>query len=174
MTFLAQEIQEELDRAIKVSKTNTITTPEFTVGATDRANKIFAFDSSGDLAVTQEIGTYKGTDATSTTSNYKERDLIKSTTAGQLNNVYICVADSVVGDLLTDTDHFELLIDAVTAASSATNAANSATAAATSATNAATSATAAATSATMPQQANLTRKIGLLKQTVLLIVQTII
>ena len=148
MTFLAQEIQEELDRAIKVSKTNTITTPEFTVGATDRANKIFAFDSSGDLAVTQEIGTYKGTDATSTTSNYKERDLIKSTTAGQLNNVYICVADSVVGDLLTDTDHFELLIDAVTAASSATNAANSATAAATSATNAATSATAAATSAT--------------------------
>lgn len=148
MTFLAQEIQEELDRAIKVSKTNTITTPEFTVGATDRANKIFAFDSSGDLAVTQEIGTYKGTDATTTTSNYKERDLIKSTTAGQLNNVYICVADSVVGDLLTDTDHFELLIDAVTAASSATNAAASATAAAASATAAATSATSAATSAT--------------------------
>ena len=148
MTFLAQEIQEELDRAIKVSKTNTITTPEFTVGATDRANKIFAFDSSGDLAVTQEIGTYKGTDATTTTSNYKERDLIKSTTAGQLNNVYICVADSVVGDLLTDTDHFELLIDAVTAASSATSAAASATAAAASATAAASSATSAATSAT--------------------------
>lgn len=148
MTFLAQEIQEELDRAIKVSKTNTITTPEFTVGAADRANKIFAFDSSGDLAVTQEIGTYKGTDATTTTSNYKERDLIKSTTAGQLNNVYICVADSVVGDLLTDTDHFELLIDAVTAASSATSAAASATAAAASATAAASSATSAATSAT--------------------------
>ena len=174
MTFLAQEIQEELDRAIKVSKTNTITTPEFTVGATDRANKIFAFDSSGDLAVTQEIGTYKGTDATSTTSNYKERDLIKSTTAGQLNNVYICVADSVVGDLLTDTDHFELLIDAVTAASSATNAANSATAAATSATNAATSCYCnAAHPQQMPQQANQIRKIGLLKQMVLLIVQTI-
>ncbi len=147
MTFLAQEIQEELDRAIKVSKTNTITTPEFTVGATDRANKIFAFDSSGDLAVTQEIGTYKGTDATTTTSNYKERDLIKSTTAGQLNNVYICVADSVVGDLLTDTDHFELIVDAVSAATSATNAATSATAAATSATNSATSATSSASSA---------------------------
>jgi hypothetical protein len=148
VTFLAQEIQEELDRAIKVSKTNTITTPEFTVGASDRANKIFAFDSNGDLAVTQEIGTYKGTDTTTTTAAYKERDLIKSTTAAQLDNVYICVADSVVGDLLTDTDHFELIVDAVTAATSATNAANSASAAATSATNAATSETNAATSET--------------------------
>ena len=137
MTFLAQELQEELDRSIKISKTNTITSAEFTIGASDRANKIFAFDSNGDFAVTQEIGTYKGTDATVTTSNYKERDLIKSTTAGQLNNVYICVANSVVGDLLTDTDHFELIVDAVTAATSATNASTSATAAAASATAAA-------------------------------------
>ena len=146
LTFLTQEIQEELDRSIKISKTNTITSPEFTVGATTRANKIFAFDSSGDLAVTQEIGTYQGTDATITTSAYAERDLIKSTTAAELNNVYICVADSVAGDLLTDTDHFELLVDAVSAATSATNASTSATAAATSATAAANSATAAATS----------------------------
>ena len=146
LTFLAQEIQEELDRSIKVSKTNTITSPEFTVGATDRANRIFAFDSNGDLSVTQEIGTYQGTDATTTTSAYSERDIIKSTTAAELNNVYICVADSVAGDLLTDTDHFELLVDAVSAATSATNAATSATAAATSATAAANSATAAATS----------------------------
>lgn len=148
LTFIAQELEEELGRAIKVSKTNTITSTEFTVGATTRANKIFAFDSNGDLAVTQEIGTYKGTDATITTANYAERDLIKSTTAAELNNVYICVDDSVVGDLLTDTDHFELIVDAVSAATSATNAASSATAAATSATNAAASATAAAQSAT--------------------------
>jgi len=146
LTFIVQDQQEELDRAIKISKTNTITSPEFTVGATTRANKIFAFDSSGDLSVTQEIGTYQGTDTTTTTSAYSERDIIKSTTAGQLNNVYICVADSVAGDLLTDTDHFELLVDAVSAATSATNAATSATAAATSATAAANSATAAATS----------------------------
>lgn len=148
LTFIAQELEEELGRAIKVSKTNTIDSTEFTIGATDRANKIFAFDSDGDFAVTQEIGTYKGTDATTTTSAYKERDLIKSTTAAQLDNVYICVADSVAGDLLTDTDHFELLVDAVTAATSATNAASSASAAATSATNAATSATTATTQAT--------------------------
>ena len=151
VTFLAQEIQEELDRAIKVSRTNTLTSSEFTVDASTRANKIFAFDSDGDLAVTQEIGTYQGTDATTTTEAYKERDLIKSTTAAELNNVYICVADSVVGDLLTDTDHFELIVDAVTAATSATNAAASATTASGHATTASTKATEAASSATDAQ-----------------------
>ena len=63
LTFMVQEQQETLDRAIKVSRTNTITSSEFTVGATDRANKVFAFDSNGDLSVTQEIGTFQGTDA---------------------------------------------------------------------------------------------------------------
>ena len=143
-----QQIQEELDRAIKLSRTNTMTSTEFTVGATTRANKVLAFDSSGELSVTQELGTYQGTDTTVTTEAYSVRDIIKSTTTAQLNNVYICVADAVVGDSLTDTDHFELLVDAVSAATSATNAASSASAAATSATNAATSATAAATSET--------------------------
>jgi len=146
LTLIVQDQQEALDRSIKISKTNTITSPEFTVGASDRANRIFAFDSSGDLSVTQEIGTYQGTDATITTSPYSERDIIKSTTAGELNNVYICTAASVAGDLLTDTDHFELLVDAVTAATSATNAAASATAAAASETAAAASESAAATS----------------------------
>ena len=148
LTLIVQDQQEALDRSIKISKTNTITSPEFTVGASDRANRIFAFDSSGDLSVTQEIGTYQGTDATITTSPYSERDIIKSTTAGELNNVYICTAASVAGDLLTDTDHFELLVDAVTAATSATNAAASATAAAASETAAAASESAAATSET--------------------------
>ena len=147
-TMIAQQVSEATDRSIKLSRTNTMTSTEFTVGATDRANKILAFDSSGEISVTQELGTYQGTDATVTTEAYQQRDIIKSTTAAQLNNVYICVADSVVGDSLTDTDHFELLVDAVSAATSATNAASSATAAATSATNAATSATTATTQAT--------------------------
>ena len=147
-TMTTQQIQEELDRAIKLSRTNTMTSTEFTVGATARAGKILAFDSLGEISVTQELGTFKGTDATTTTEAYVVRDIIKSTTASELNNVYICVADSVVGDLLTDTDHFELLVDAVSAATSATSAASSASAAATSATNAATSASSASTSAT--------------------------
>ena len=147
-TMTTQQVQEELNRSIKLSRTNTMTSTEFTVGATDRANKILAFDSSGEISVTQELGTYKGTDATVTTEAYNVRDLIKSTTSAELNNVYICIADSVVGDSLTDTDHFELLVDAVTAATSATAAATSATASATSATASATSATASANSAT--------------------------
>jgi len=147
LTFIAQQQQEEVDRSIKLSRTNTMTSTEFTVGATARANKILAFDGSGELSVTQELGTFKGTDATVTTEAYVVRDIIKSTTAGQLNNVYICVADAVVGDLLTDTDHFELLVDAVSAATSATNAASSASAASTSATNASNSASTAATEA---------------------------
>ena len=73
-----------------------------------------------------------------TTAAYVQ-NIIKSTTAAQLNNVYTCVADSVVGDSLTDTDHFQLLVDAVSAAISATNAATSATASASSATSSAVS-----------------------------------
>ena len=148
LTLLTQDQQDELDRAIKLSRTNTMTSTEFTVGSTDRANKVLAFDSNGELAVTQELGTFKGTDATVTTAAYVERDIIKSTTTAQLNNIYICVAASVVGDSLTDTDHFALIVDAVSAATSATNAAASATTATTKASEAATSATNAATSET--------------------------
>ena len=146
LTFIAQQQQEELDRAIKLSRTNTMTSTEFTVGATDRANKVLAFDSSGEISVTQELGTFKGNSATTTTAAFVQRDIVKSTTTAQLNNIYICVADSAIGDLLTDTNHWALLVDAVSAATSATAAAASAAAASTSETNAAASATAAAAS----------------------------
>jgi hypothetical protein len=126
-TMTIQQMQEEINRSIKLSKTNTMTSTEFTVAAADRANKILAFDSTGEISVTQELGTYRGTDTTVTTEAYVQRDIVKSTSVAQLNNVYICVGDSVVGDLLTDTDHFDLLVDAYSAASSAAAAASSAT-----------------------------------------------
>jgi hypothetical protein len=126
-TMTIQQMQEEINRSIKLSKTNTMTSTEFTVAAADRANKILAFDSTGEISVTQELGTYKGTDTTVTTVAYVQRDIVKSTSVAQLNNVYICVANSVVGDLLTDTDHFDLLVDAYSAATSAAAAASSAT-----------------------------------------------
>jgi hypothetical protein len=126
-TMTIQQMQEEVTRSIKLSRTNTMTSTEFAVAAADRANKILAFDSTGEISVTQELGTYKGTDTTVTTVAYVQRDIVKSTSAAQLNNVYICVADSVIGDTLTDTDHFALLVDAVSAASSAAAAASSAT-----------------------------------------------
>jgi hypothetical protein len=128
-TMTIQQMQEEINRSIKLSKTNTMTSTEFTVAAADRANKILAFDSTGEISVTQELGTYRGTDTTVTTEAYVQRDIVKSTSAAQLNNVYICVGDSVVGDLLTDTDHFDLLVDAYSAAASEVAAAASAAAA---------------------------------------------
>ncbi len=148
LTLIAQELQEEVGRSLKLSQTNTIATAQFTVGAADRANKILGFDTNGDLAIFQEIGTFKGTDATTTTAAYIERDIVKSTTAGQLNNVYIALQDSPAGTALTNTTYWALLVDAVSAATSATNAASSATASANSATASANSATASASSAT--------------------------
>tara|TARA_R100000951_G_scaffold116182_2_gene126926 strand:+ start:178 stop:3513 length:3336 start_codon:yes stop_codon:yes gene_type:complete len=122
LTMQIQQVNDKAERSIKISRTNTMTSKEFTASSTDRANKVLAFDASGELSVTQEIGTFKGNSATTTTAAFKTRDIIKSTTAAQLNNIYICVADSVAGDVLTDTDHFELLVDAFSAASSSTTA----------------------------------------------------
>jgi len=147
-TMTTQQVQEELNRAIKLSRTNTMTSTEFTVGATDRANKVLAFNASGEISVTQELGTFKGNSATTTTAAFVQRDIVKATTTAQLNNIYICVADSVVGDSLTDTDHFALLVDAVSAATSAAASAASATTSGNSATASANSATASANSAT--------------------------
>jgi hypothetical protein len=147
LTFMVQQHDEELARSIKASKTNTITSTEFTVLAADRANKIFAFDSSGELAVTQELGTYRGNWATSTA--FAQRDIVKDTSN---NNIYIClVAHTSTGaqpiTSNADVAKWALLVDAASATTSASAAASSASAAATSATNAANSASAASTSA---------------------------
>ena len=133
LTFITQALQEQSDRSIKVSKTNTITSSEFTTSAANRANKILAFNASGEIAIDQEIGTYKGASATTTTAAFIARDIVKGSTTAQLNNIYICVAASAIGDVLTDTDHFALIVDAVSAAASATTATTKASEAATSA-----------------------------------------
>ena len=147
-TMTLQQVQEELDRSIKLSRTNTMTSTEFAVGATDRANKILAFDSSGEISVTQELGTFVGNWSAGT--DYNARDLVKDTST---NNIFICTTSHTSSGsqpLTTNTDSakWSLLVDAASATTSASAAAASATAAASSATAAASSATAAATSAT--------------------------
>ena len=144
-TMTIQQLQEEVNRSIKLSATNTMTSTEFTVGATDRANKVLAFDASGEIAVTQELGTFKGTSATTTTAAYVIRDLVKGSTAAQLNNIYICIKASPVGTALTNTTYWTLIVDAVSAAASATTATTKASEAAASATAAGNSETAAET-----------------------------
>ena len=146
-TAISQELQEQVDRSLKLSRTNTMTSTEFTVDATNRANKILAFDSAGEIAVTQELGTYKGNWAASTA--YAVRDLVKDTST---NNVFICLTahtSSGSQPLTSNTDSakWSLIVDAASASTSATAAATSATAAANSATAAASSATTATTKA---------------------------
>ena len=53
LTFIAQELEEQIGRSLKVSQTNVIATSEFTADATARANKLLGFDGSGDLTVTE-------------------------------------------------------------------------------------------------------------------------
>lgn len=148
LTFIAQEVQEELNRAIKISRTNTMTSTEFTVGSTTRANKVLAFDSSGEIAVTQEIGTFVGNWSSGT--DFNQRDLVKDTST---NNIFIAnTAHTSSGSqpLTTNTDSakWDLIVDAASATTSATAAAASATAAANSATQATTNGAAQVTLAT--------------------------
>lgn len=151
-----QQLQEEVSRSIKLSRTNTINSTEFTTGAADRAGKILGFDSSGELSiVVSELGSYRGNWSTAT--DYAQRDLVKDTTT---NNIYYVntVHTSTGSQPLTsnvNSAYYQLIIDAASATTSATNAANSATAAAASATTAsgyvatvAASASSASTSAT--------------------------
>ena len=147
LTSINQELQEQADRSLKISRTNTMTSTEFTTSATDRANKILAFDSSGELSITQELGTFKGNWSAST--SYEQRDIVKDTST---NNIFIAnTAHTSSGSqpLTTNTDSakWDLLVDAASATTSATNAASSATAAASSATAAASSASSASTQA---------------------------
>jgi len=146
--LIAQELQEEVDRSIKLSRTNSMTSTEFTVDAATRANKILAFDGSGEIAVTQELGTYKGDWSGSTA--YYARDIVKDTST---NSIFICNTahtSSGAQPLTSNTDSakWDLLVDAASATSSASAAASSATASASSATASAASATAAAASET--------------------------
>lgn len=153
--ILHQQQQDELDRSIKFSLTNTIGSLEITENANARKNRVLGFDNLGEFEVLKELGTYRGNWAAGTA--YAVRDLVKDTSTG---NIFFCnTAHTSSGSqpLTTNTNsaNWDLIVDAATAtaaqnaaSSSATAAANSATAAANSATAAATSQTAAANSAT--------------------------
>jgi len=150
LAMMIQQIEYDLNsRTLRFGQFTTgIPLSEFTENASDRANKVLSFSSTGDPTITQELGEWTGNWAASTT--YAIRDLIKDTSN---SNVYICTtahtsSGSQPISSNTDVAKWALLIDSAAAATSATAAATSATAAATSATAAASSASAAATSKT--------------------------
>jgi hypothetical protein len=145
LTFMAQKHEEELGRAIKASRTNVLTGSEFTISAADRANKIFSFDSSGDVSITQAIGTFKGDWAASTA--YVVRDIVKDTSTNNIFIVNTAHTSSGAQPLTTNADSakYDLLVDAASATTSATNAAASESAAQTAQTAAETAQSAAET-----------------------------
>ena len=130
---ISQELQEQVNRSIKFSRTNTYTSSEFTVDAATRSNKILAFDDNGEISVTQELGTYKGNWTTATA--YYGRDLVKDSSN---NNIYICITAHTSSGAVpissnADSAKWSLLVDAASASSSASSASSSASAAAASA-----------------------------------------
>jgi hypothetical protein len=129
LTQVTQQINEAVDRSIKLSLSNTMTSTEFTVDAAERANKVFGFDAAGELVVSQELGTYRGNWTSGTA--YKQRDIIKDTSNA---NIYICItAHTASGSQPissnADVAKWALLVDAASA-TAAKNAAEAAQAAA--------------------------------------------
>jgi len=123
-TMAIQQLQEEVTRSLKLSKTNTMTSTEFTVGASDRANKILAFDTNGELSVTQELGTNRGNWSSGVTFN--ARDIVKDSSN---NNVYLCnTTHTSTGTTPissnADSAKWDLIVDAQSATNSANAAAN--------------------------------------------------
>ena len=161
-TLVAQQISEEADRSIKLSRTNTMTSTEFTVGATDRANKILSFDSTGELAVASELGSFKGNWSAST--SYAVRDMVKDTSTNNIFMANTAHTSSGSQPLTSNTDaaKWDLIVDAATATSAASTATAQATIATTKAGEAATSAATATTQAnTATTQAGIaTTKAG--------------
>ena len=144
-----QQQQEQLNRSIKLSQSNSGSTIISSIPA-DRSGKALTFDSSGNAIASQEIGDYKGNWSSGT--EYKARAIIKDTSD---QSIYICntghtsSGSQPIGSN-TDSAKWDLLIDGTQAGIATTKAAEaaaSATAAATSQTGAASSATAAASSA---------------------------
>ncbi len=130
---IAQELQEAVDRSIKISRTNTMNSTEFTVDAANRANKVLAFDSSGELSIAQTLGDFKGNWSTAT--DFGERDIVKDSSN---DNIYLCVvAHTSTGSTPissnADVAKWALIVDAASAASASATATAKAAEASTSA-----------------------------------------
>ena len=114
LTMMCQQLDVKIEKSIgfeeTVSEVDT-TSLKLAAGTSDLAGKLLAFDSTGAFVTTQEIGTFKGSDSTSTTADYVVRDLIRDSSN---DNVYFTKVNASSGSLLTDTSKFELLVDVAT------------------------------------------------------------
>jgi hypothetical protein len=146
-TIFAQQNAEALGRSLTAPQTDPTTINMTLPRATLRANKTLGFDSNGNPALGETLGTNRGNWSSGTL--YYVRDIVKDTTN---NNIWQCITQHTSSgsqpiNTNADSAKWTLLVDAASATTSATNAAASASAAATSASNASTSASNAASSA---------------------------
>ena len=112
LTMMAQQLDAKIDASVGFDETVAGTTSlKLASDATDLAGKLLAFDDSGNFVTTQEIGTFRGSDTTTTTAAYVVRDLIRDSSN---DNVYFTKVDAPSGTLLTNTSYFELLVDVAT------------------------------------------------------------
>ena len=88
LTMMCQQLDNKIEGAVGFDETvsdSDTTSLKLAAGTTDLAGKLLAFDSTGAFVTTQEIGTFKGSDTTSTTADYVVRDLIRDSSN---DNVY--------------------------------------------------------------------------------------
>lgn len=145
LTFISQQLAEELGRCLQLDPTSTITFPPFIIPETaaERENKVLAFSDDGaQIEIGQELGTYRGDWVTAT--GYNKRDIFKDPAN---DNIYWVNQDytsgaSVAADVAGGK--VDLLVDSASATASAAAAAASAAAAAASESAAAASESAAA------------------------------
>ena len=146
-TIFAQQNAEALGRSLTAPQTDPTNINMTLPRAALRANKTLGFDSNGNPALGETLGTNRGNWSSGTL--YYVRDIVKDTTN---NNIWQCITQHTSSgsqpiNTNADSAKWTLLVDAASATTSATNAAASASAAATSASNASTSASNASSSA---------------------------
>ena len=149
LTAMIAERENEIVRSIRAPENDPSGINLVLPSKASRAGKTLAFDATtGDPVVGDEIGNFRGDWAAST--SYLVRDLVKDTSTNNIFRVNTAHTSSGSQPLTTNANSskYDLIVDAESAASSATAAAASATAAASSATAAAASETAAGTSET--------------------------
>jgi len=148
LTIFAQQNAEAVDRALKAPQTDPTNISMTLPRATSRAGKVLSFDSNGNPAAVDYIGTNRGNWASGTA--YNQRDIAKDTTNDNIYQVLTPHTSSGSLPLSSNADigKWALLVDAAAASSSATAAAASASAASSSASTASTQATNASNYAT--------------------------
>jgi len=148
LTIFAQQNAEAVNRALKAPQTDPTNISMTLPRASSRAGKVLSFDSNGNPAAVDYIGTNRGNWASGTA--YNQRDIAKDTTNDNIYQVLTPHTSSGSLPLSSNADFgkWALLVDAAAASSSATAAASSASAASSSASTASTQATNASNYAT--------------------------